>query len=1126
VSTARPLLLAIALAACGAGSAPPAVTPPRPTATQDEPQVPSCGPPLAAPAASSGARPPRQIVEQRSNDRITSLAFAPDGRMLAAASAARTITIWDAPSRALLRTLRVPMILPPIAVEWGARADELSIGQTGSILVNVAKESVIGQFQDKYAFPGAGGKLRRLPSGSAGSWIGLATSDLAIFDEQRKVATALAWPGGQSASGYISAIDVSADGKTAVASAGSKGLLAWDLAHPANEGRAVAIDGDAIGVAIAPSGDRAFVAVRAKAGAPRVDVVDLARGQVASALTLVPEAASEGDYLTSIAIAKDGATVAAGSLHRVTAWNAQSGERRFTIDADRVVIRSRHDLAAQVQALAFSPTEPLLAVANARGDVYFLDARSGRPIGELGVEARRPNAILFSDDSKSLLALSGQYASKWSLDEARLAGAHLAPGAAAASRLPGGDFLVARAPISLTIRMPTDPPGPCPDNVNPIFLAPWRDADGLAAIPGFVTRGLELEPESPPPERAKGPLCVPRVFGVDDVHVATRRALVRFGGADGLGVVGTDDGKTIALKDSGPFNFANQLSPDGKHASASDLQKVVVWDASSGEVEATIPIVGGDMVVAIAFSPDSSRVAIASGGGVAIHAIPSGEQVWRSALTQALFSVAFTADGKDVYVGSGMGSIARVHDGQVGKVLDGTSGGGVGRLAVSPDGKLLASMHQDGGVRLWDIASGALRATLVDFDDDEWVIATPGGAFDGTDEVAQRIGWVFESPLERFGFEQFASRYRDAAVVKKRLATGEGDTVGEMRRPPSIAAAGAPEIAGAKARVRIHASSPTRVDRVMAFRDGRAIDARATCKADGDAAFDLPLTGGTNRFTFVAVDDQGLASRALAVDAQSPEAAARPDLWIVTVGVSKYPHLSAQEQLKVADDDARAIAAAFKGHAGPGRAFAAAHQITLTDENATVKGIRDALAGLSAMKQDDLAIVFLAGHGVKVARSSDMRFLTYDAHANASSIAKDAIGWKEIGERLAAARGRVLLLLDACHSGHLSQDVVVPNGALASTLAKQGRAGVLVFAAAKGRQESLEDKDHGFFTRAILDTLADTTADRDRDGRVEVSELIDSVTLRVDLRTRGRQTPWVTRREVFGDFAVAGAFAK
>lgn len=138
-------------------------------------------------------------------------------------------------------------------------------------------------------------------------------------------------------------------------------------------------------------------------------------------------------------------------------------------------------------------------------------------------------------------------------------------------------------------------------------------------------------------------------------------------------------------------------------------------------------------------------------------------------------AVTFAGDGRDVYVASFTGSIAQMHEGQVASVLESTAGGGAGRLAISPDGRLLASMHQDGGVRIWDTQTKALRATMVDFDDDEWAIATPGGAFTGTDEVGRRIGWTFESPIERVGFEQLSSRFRDDAIVRRRLSTGDGD---------------------------------------------------------------------------------------------------------------------------------------------------------------------------------------------------------------------------------------------------------------------------------------------------------------------------------------------------------------
>jgi uncharacterized caspase-like protein len=244
-------------------------------------------------------------------------------------------------------------------------------------------------------------------------------------------------------------------------------------------------------------------------------------------------------------------------------------------------------------------------------------------------------------------------------------------------------------------------------------------------------------------------------------------------------------------------------------------------------------------------------------------------------------------------------------------------------------------------------------------------------------------------------------------------------------------------------------------------------------------------------------------------------------VWVVAVGVSKYPNLQPEEQLQVANADATAIAAAFRAQAGAGQPFAHANVTTLVDEQVSVASVRAALDGLKQMKPDDLAVLFLAGHGVKLSAASDMRFLTSATALTERSIEENGLGWHELSDRLAEMRGRVVLLLDACHSGHLTQDVVVPNGALANALLHAGRAGVIVFAASKGRQESLEVGAHGVFTQALLDSLGARETDRDHDGAIQVSEAIDAITLRVEQLTAGVQTPWVSRRELLGDFLLA-----
>jgi hypothetical protein len=201
------------------------------------------------------------------------------------------------------------------------------------------------------------------------------------------------------------------------------------------------------------------------------------------------------------------------------------------------------------------------------------------------------------------------------------------------------------------------------------------------------------------------------------------------------------------------------------------------------------------------------------------------------------------------------------------------------------------------------------------------------------------------------------------------------------------------------------------------------------------------------------------------------------------------------------------------------------------------------------MKPDDVAVVFLAGHGFLASDRADMVFVTTGAALgpDGESLAKeseahDAIRWRDLSQALARARGRVVVMLDACHSGHVSQKLVVRNDDLAEALVRERRAGAVVFAASKGRQFSLEPGtarafvlspaakasvgsggDHGFFTGALLASLESPDTDEDGDGALQLSEIIDQVTERVTSASDGAQTPWVARRELFGDFAVAPA---
>ncbi len=482
-------------------------------------------------------------------------------------------------------------------------------------------------------------------------------------------------------------------------------------------------------------------------------------------------------------------------------------------------------------------------------------------------------------------------------------------------------------------------------------------------------------------------------------------------------------------------------------------------------------------------------------------------------------------------------------------------------LSVHPSRDLLVVGGSGGETAIASASTGKPLALFLAAGGADFISTTPEGAFVASTDGARAMAWTFTAPLEGYAFDQFATVYDRPEAVRKRLSGEPADLAAPLLRPPRLTLAGATpaRVAGRSIQLHADARSQGRVDALRVFVNGRAVIDRAVCAPMASVDLDVPLLPGQNRVSVVGYDAAGFAGTPAQRDVVSTDTQApRPALWAVSVGVSRYPKLSPAQQLDFATADARSITAALAAQAGPGKSFAAFHEVTLLDRAATIDGVEHALEGLAAMGPDDLAVVFFAGHGVQLPGDAPgaprrMVFLTSDAALSTASARENGVGWDRIEGALGKARGRVLMLLDACHSGHVSTELIAPNEALAQRLAGGGRAGVLVFTASRGAELSYEvpasgkatggsrglelawdgkappsgrapaGGGHGLFTGAVLEAFTGGAPDRDRSGAVEVSELIDFVTERVRAASNGKQTPWVARREMFGDFVVAPA---
>jgi hypothetical protein len=224
-------------------------------------------------------------------------------------------------------------------------------------------------------------------------------------------------------------------------------------------------------------------------------------------------------------------------------------------------------------------------------------------------------------------------------------------------------------------------------------------------------------------------------------------------------------------------------------------------------------------------------------------------------------------------------------------------------------------------------------------------------------------------------------------------------------------------------------------------------------------------------------------------------------LHVLAIGVSHYGDKASNLKLGFADDDALELASALfstqdisGAFRGSGGLYAEVKPIPLIDNTATRYEIRRQLKLLQGMMAtDDNAIIFFAGHGMMIGNT--FYLLPFGADITEVPVSVEETGLKatELHElvEVLTRRGRVLVFLDACHTGAFIAGDTRPNADQLRRAVASGNFGV--FTASKGTQTAQEypHLQHGAFTKLILDAILDTNAraDADHNGIITVGEL-------------------------------------
>ncbi len=1066
--------LAVALLACAACR--PNVAPGRRAA----PSTPSPSPPTAA--TSAPAERARLVLQTQPGAVVVGLTFSADGARLASSAADGSVRVHDT------RTWRTTQLLAGLGHTPVVALDGTTIiaGTGGYGRFAMGSGAPVRLFAARSTMPSG---LLDLGDGHAFRWALLEASSIELLDAAESTVRTLPLPA------YPQHAALAPDRQSFVVHAG-RDFAHWSAEQPSHVATWKASEPPNACTLL--SGTQAALARR-----DALTIHDAATGRLLQTLSVPRDVAS----IRLLAADAKGHLVAAAGRHLI-GWKPHvSSSPVWSSEAPL------EGVFEFVSSLAFGPDGKTLAIGTSNGRLLTYDVReSGLSAGrDLGGRVQRPREVVF--DGETLAVLAGNGLSTWSLATGERTSRRVEPYAIGLGPGDAGGVVVAQGalleqvgsdlPSALTWEASRTPfaAGTRPPRFDP------HEKNRLAVRD-------ELAPDEPLP-RLGSPhpwLRVPRA----SIQLLEPRTSAR-------GWVAIDGNSNTTTRLSHPargrsFEIPRVFLP--VHIAPNDEVVLVRSPDDSRAIRLRDGALLGSLPGAWlgALNADGSQMAGAAGNRVATLDLPSGSAKPRFSETPGYVSALVYEPSRALLVGTVAGSLLRVRVGERVEVLGSADGGAIEQLWPSPDGRRAAAQMTDGGLVVWDLAERKPVVKLIELDDDTALALTPDGWAAGSIEGLDHAALAFAGGAST-SLAELPERF-DPSQIACRLSSTRCADAPKAFPPPTLELEGIAKDGGSRMRVSV-VGSPGATVRV--FRNGVPAEEEARIPSPGRAALDVDLRGA-NTLHLVAFDGRGRASAPLSIagDAGTSSDTERPELHVLAIGIGHYPSLPSSRQLRVADDDAFAIARLFErfGGAGAGRAYGAVHVTKLINGDATVASIDAALAKLATMKARDVAVILFAGHGIRL-RSGESALVTGAWDGKTLDPGQPSLlTWASFAKRIAAMKGRTLVLLDACHSGAFQPELLAPNATLATELSKASRAGTVLFAASRGTQESREAEWNGLFTGTVMDVLTDPRSDLDADGWIDDRELAVRVGELVDRSSQGWQMPWLARREVFGSFRL------
>ena len=589
-----------------------------------------------------------------------------------------------------------------------------------------------------------------------------------------------------------------------------------------------------------------------------------------------------------------------------------------------------------------------------------------------------------------------------------------------------------------------------------------------------------------------------------------------------------------------------EFTPDGKFLVSSGWdRKVKVWNTSDWSLYKTME--GHvNIILDINISPDSKYVCSASGNN-SVSPTDNTIRVWE------------IASGREV---------CRFEN----------PAGQINKAEFDETGEIIYSCGEDGMAKIWDVKDCREKAAFIAVNTTDHLIVTPDHYYMCSKDALAGVSFRVEDKL--YSFEQFDLQYNRPDLVSQKTGKTPANLVQayaylynkrlkkfnmdekafseEFHMPKvNIYREGlrvATEDPAAKIKVKI-SDSKYELKSINVVVNGvpvngiAGMDISPLKTKEYNEVLSIPLMSGVNKIQVSAVNEKGVESFTETIEMvrEFGKLETKPNLYVVVVGVSEYNQK--EFNLKYPSKDARDMMNTFlTSQAG----YENIYTHTLLNTDVTAGNFMKVEEFLKNCKPDDIVVIFMAGHGV-LDKKFDYYFCTADI--DFSNPEKSGIAYSMIEQVMEKCKAfNKLLIMDTCHSGELDKDDVASvnhtatsdgevkfrsvgmeielnnplglentNHLLESMFGDTRKGtGATAISSAGGAEFAMESDNwnNGLFTYVLINGLQTKSADTNKNGVVNVSELRSFVYAEVNRLSNGKQRPTTRTENLNLDFRI------